>query len=167
MRHSYSMTIIIVWFSNLPWSRSYKLDLPGAGCFALVRKVNRVRNIKGQPPDTLPSLMQSKLRTIGGSRLTLCDSGPSTSASWPTRPNSTAPTANSKAPSSPETNAEDGWSVHDFPSGFRIWQENQHACLQVNGPTGDGRRDEDVTSKRQCDVIDLTNEDSSSDEEEL
>jgi len=73
----------------------------------------------------------------------------------------------SKAPSSPETNAEEGWSARDFPSGFRIWQENQCACLQLDGPMGDGRRDEDVTSKRQCDVIDLTNEDSSSDDEEL
>jgi len=32
---------------------------------------------------------------------------------------------------------------------------------------GDGRRDKDVTSKERCDVIDLTNEDSSSDDEEL
>jgi len=32
---------------------------------------------------------------------------------------------------------------------------------------GDGRRDEDVTSKRECDVIDLTNKDSSSNDEEL
>ena len=31
---------------------------------------------------------------------------------------------------------------------------------------GDGRKDKDVTSKRECDVIDLTNEDSSSDDEE-
>ena len=89
------------------------------------------------------------------------------SASLPTRPNSIAPTESSKAPSSPETNAKDGWSARDFLSGFHIWQENQRACLQVDGPAGDGRRDEDVTSKRQCDVIDLTNEDSSSNDEEL
>ena len=31
---------------------------------------------------------------------------------------------------------------------------------------GDGRKDEDITSKGECDVIDLTNEDSSSDDEE-
>jgi len=31
---------------------------------------------------------------------------------------------------------------------------------------GDGRKDEDITSKRECDVIDLTNKDSSSDDEE-
>src|SRR6266403_5456716 len=129
--------------------------------------IGSTKPFKGQPPDTLPSLMRSRLRTIGGSRLTLSDSGASTSASSPTKPNSTTPTANSRAPSSPETNAEDGWSARDFPSGFRIWQENRCACLQLDKPTGDGRRDEDVTSKRQCDVIDLTNEGSSSDEEEL
>src|SRR6266446_1837121 len=129
--------------------------------------IGSMKPFKGQPLDTLPSLMRSRLRTIGGSRLTLCDSGPSTSVSLPTRHNSTAPMGSSKAPSSPKTNAKDGWSAHDFPSGFHIWQENRRTCLQVDGPTGDGRRDEDVTSKWQCDVIDLTNEDSSSDDEEL
>src|SRR6266403_1076718 len=129
--------------------------------------IGSMKPFKGQPPATLPSLMRSRLQTIGGSKLTLSDSGASTSASSHTRPSSTTLTANSRAPSSPETNAEDGWSACDFPSGFHIWQENRRACLQVNGPAGDGRRDKDVTSKRRCDVIDLTNEDSSSDEEEL
>src|SRR6266446_4641842 len=129
--------------------------------------IGSTKPFKGQPPDMLPSLMQSRLWTIGGLRLTLSDLGPSTSASSPTKPSSTALTANSRVQSSPETNAEDSWSARDFPSGFCIWQENCRACLQVDGPAGDGRRDEDVTSKRQCDVIDLTNKDSSSNEEEL
>src|SRR6266446_3252146 len=129
--------------------------------------IGSTKPFKGQPLDMLPSLMQSRLQMIGGSRLTLCDSGSSTSASSPTRRNSTAPMGSSKAPSSPKTNAEDSWSARDFPSRFRIWQENQRACLQIDEPAGDGRRDKDVTSKRQCDVIDLTNEDSSSDDEEL
>ncbi len=129
--------------------------------------IGSTRPFKGQPPDTLPSLAQSRLRMIGGSRLTLCDSGPSTSVSWPTRPNSTAPTANSKAPSSPETNAEAGLSAHVLPSGFCIWQENRSVCPPMPGLAGDGRRDEGVSSKGGCDVIDLTNEDSSSDDEEL
>src|SRR6266478_2553514 len=129
--------------------------------------IGSTKPFKGQPPDTLPSLMQSRLRTIGGSKLTLSALDSSTSASSPTKPNSTAPTVSLKAPSSPETNAEEGWSACDFPSGFHIWQENRRACLQLDGPAGDGRRDEDVTSKQRCDVIDLTNEDSSSDEEEL
>ncbi len=129
--------------------------------------IGSTKPFKGQPPDMLPSLMQSRLWTIGGSKLTLSALDSSMSASLPTKPNSTAPTASLKAPSLPETNAEEGWSVCDFLSGFRIWQENRCACLQLDGPVGDGRRDEDVTSKQQCDVIDLTNEDSSSNEEEL
>ncbi len=129
--------------------------------------IGSMKPFKGRPLDTLPSLMQSRLRTIGGSKLTLCTLGPSMSGLLPTRLSSTALTGSSKAPSSPETNAEDGWNARDFPSGFHIWQENRHACLQIDKPAGDGRRDEDVTSKRGCDVIDLTNEDSSSDDEEL
>src|SRR6266478_2532532 len=129
--------------------------------------IGSTKPFKGQPPAMLPSLMQSRLWTIGGSRLTLSNSGPSTSTSSLTRPSSTAPTANSKAPSSPETNAEDSWSARDFPSGFRIWQENHRTCLQIDGSAEGGRRDEGVTSKWQCDVIDLTNEDSSSNDEEL
>ena len=103
----------------------------------------------------------------GGLKPMSCDLGPSTSKSSPIRLSSITPMGSSKAPSSPETSAEEGWSACDFPSGFCIWQENQHACLLVNGPAGDGRKDEDVTSKGECDVIDLTNEDSSSDDEEL
>src|SRR6266403_4302075 len=129
--------------------------------------IGSTKPFKGQLLDTLPSLMQSKLRTIGGSKLTLCDLDSLTSGSSPTRPSSTVPMASSRAPSSPETNAEEGWSVQDFPSRFRIWQESRHACLQIDEPAGDERRDEDVTSKERCDVIDLTNEDSSSDDEEL
>src|SRR6266436_8541257 len=109
-----------------------------------------MKPFKGRPLDTLPSLMQSRLWMIGGSRLTLCDSEPSTSELSHTRPNSTTLTGSSKAPLSPETNAEDGWSAHDFPSGFHIWQESRRVCPLVDGPTGDGRKDEDVTSKGEC-----------------
>src|SRR6266403_3155282 len=129
--------------------------------------IGSTKPFKGQPPDTLPSLMQSRLWTIGGLRLTLSNLGPSMSMSSPTKPSSTALTANSRVQSLPKTNAKDSWSARDFPSGFRIWQENRCTCLQVDGPVGDGRRDEDITSKWQCDVIDLTNEDSSSNDEEL
>jgi len=34
-------------------------------------------------------------------------------------------------------------------------------------PVGDGRKDEDITSKGECDVIDLTIEGSSDDDKEL
>src|SRR6266478_262889 len=129
--------------------------------------IGSTKPFKGQPLPTLPSLMWSRLWTIGGLKLTLCDSESSTSASSHTRPSSTAPMADSKAQSSPETNAEDGWSVRYFPSGFHIWQESGRIGTLTDGPTGHGKRDEDVTSKGRCDVIDLTNEDSSSDDEEL
>jgi len=66
----------------------------------------------------------------------------------------------------PKTSAEEDWNAHDFPSGFRIWQESCRVCPPTGALEGDGRKDEDVTSKRECDVIDLTNEDSSSDDEE-
>ncbi len=52
-------------------------------------------------------------------------------------------------------------------NGFRIWRENRSECPLTPGPAGDGRRDEDVASKGGCDVIDLTNEGGSSDDEEL
>jgi len=128
--------------------------------------IGSTRPFKGQPLATLPSLMQSRLWTIGGSKLTLCSLELSTSASSPTRPNSTALMENSRAPSSPETNAEEGWNACDFPSRFCIWQESQHVCPPIGVLEGDGRRDEDVTSKRECDVIDLTNKGSSSNDGE-
>ncbi len=96
----------------------------------------------------------------------LCGLEVSMNVSSLTKPNSTTLTGSSKAPSSPETNAEEGWNVHDFLSRFHIWQENRCVCPPTGTLEGDGRRDEDVTSKRECDVIDLTNKDSSSDDEE-
>src|SRR6266403_5504990 len=125
--------------------------------------IGSMRPFKGQPLATLPSLMQSRLQMTGGSKPMLCGLEVSMSASSPTRPTLTTLTASSKAQSSPKTNAEAAWNVHNFPSGFRIWQESQPVCRLVGMLEGDGRRDGDVTSKGECDVIDLTNEDSSSD----
>ncbi len=86
--------------------------------------IGSTKPFKGRPLDTLPSLMRSRLQTIGGLKLTLCDSGPSTSMSSHTKPNSTALMESSRAPLLPKTNAKDGWSARDFPSGFHIWQES-------------------------------------------
>src|SRR6266436_7641887 len=122
---------------------------------------------KGPPLLTPPSSTPSKPPMTGGSKPTSCDSGPSTSASSPIRPSSTALTANSKAPSSPETSARVAWSAHVLPNGFHIWRESHSAWPPTSGLAGDGRTDEDVASKGGCDVIDLTNEGSSSDDEEL
>src|SRR6266478_4557401 len=125
------------------------------------------RPFKGPPPLTLPSLTPSKPPTTGGWKPMSCDSAPLTNASWPTRPSSTALTVSSKAPSSPATNVEAASSARVLANGFRIWQGSHNACPPTSGLAGDGRRDGDVASKGGCDVIDLTNEGSSSDDEEL
>ncbi len=135
-----------------------------------VKKLNdgRVAGYSTQDgPHDLPHVCEIRLRMTGGLKPMLCGLEVSTSASSPIRPNLTAPTASSKAQSLPKTNAEATWNVHNFPSGFRIWQESQPICQPTGTLEGDGRRDRDVTSKGGCDVIDLTNEDSSSDDEEL
>src|SRR6266478_9048902 len=130
-------------------------------------RTGSTKPFKGPPLLTPPSSTPSKPPMTGGSKPTSCDSGPSTSASWPTRPSSTALMASSKAPSSPETNVEANSSARVLPNGFRIWQESHSVCPPMPGLAGDGRRDEDIASKGGCHVIDLTNEDSSSDDEEL
>ncbi len=96
----------------------------------------------------------------------LCSIEISTSASSTTKPNLIAPTASSKVPSLPGTNAGVGLSACEFQTGFHIWQGSPCGCPPINALKGDGRKDEDVTSKRECDVIGLTNEDSSSNDEE-
>ncbi len=73
----------------------------------------------------------------------------------------------SRVPSLLMINVKAGWNVHDFQSRFHIWQENLCTCPPANTLTGDGRKDGDVTSKRECNVIDLTNEDSSGNDKEL
>src|SRR6266446_369565 len=130
-------------------------------------RTGSTRPFKGPPPLTRPSSTPFEPPTTGGSRPTSSDSGPSTNGSWPTRPNSTAPMASSREPSSPETNAEVAWSAHVLESGFCIWRGSHSACPPTPGLAGDGRRDEDIASKGERDVIDLTNEGSSSDDEEL
>src|SRR6266403_3728047 len=106
-----------------------------------------------------PSSTPSKPPTTGGLKPMSYDSEPSTSASWLIRPNSIALMANSKAPSSPETDVEADSNAHVLPNGFHIWRENHSACPPTSELVGDGRRDEGVASKGECDVIDLTNED--------
>ncbi len=59
-----------------------------------------------------------------------------------------------------------GWRRRDFPSGFRIWQPQFGPCPAFKSEEG-GRKDVDVHTKAGRDVIDLTNEDSLSDDEEL
>ncbi len=96
----------------------------------------------------------------------LCDIEISTSASSTTRPSSTAPTASSRAPSLPKTNAGVGLSVRKFQNGFHIWRGSPCRCPPINVLEEDGRKDRDVTSKGEHDVIDLTNKSSSDNDEE-
>ncbi len=128
--------------------------------------IGSMRPFKGQPLATLPSLMQSRAWMIGGSRPMLCDIEISTSASSTTRPSSTAPTASSRAPSLPKTNAGVGLSVRKFQNGFHIWRGSPCRCPPINVLEEDGRKDRDVTSKGEHDVIDLTNKSSSDNDEE-
>src|SRR6266478_5746137 len=154
----------------LTTSRTYARSMPPPSIQLTLQshcRTGSTRPFRGPPPLTPPSSTPSKPPTTGDSRPMSCDSGPSTSASSPTRPSSTAPTANSKPPSSPETSAGAVWSARVLESGFRIWRENCSECPPTPGLAGDGRRDEDVASKGGCDVIDLTNKGSSSDDEEL
>src|SRR6266481_1898584 len=129
--------------------------------------IGSTKPFRGPPPLMPPSSTLSKPPTTGDSRPMSCGSAPSMNASWPIRPSSTAPMASSKAPSSPATSVEAASSARVLANGFRIWQESRNTCPPTPGLAGDGRRDEDVASKRGCDVIDLTNEDGSSDDEEL
>ncbi len=129
--------------------------------------IGSTKPFKGQPLAILSSLMQSRAQTIGASKPMLCGTEISMNASSTTKPSLTTPTANSRVPSLLMINVKAGWSVHNFPNGFHIWWENPCACPPISVLGEDGRKDMDVTSKGECDVIDLTNEDSSSDDEEL
>src|SRR6266404_1161905 len=154
----------------LTTSRTYARSMPSPSTQLIPQShchTGSTRPFKGPPPPTPPSSTPSKPPTTGGWKPMSCDSGPSTSASSPTRPSSTALTANSRAPSSPENSARAVWSARVSESGFRIWRENRCACPPTPRLAGDGKRDEDVASKGGCNVIDLTNEESSSDDEEL
>ncbi len=82
------------------------------------------------------------------------------------KPNLTTLTVSSKVQSSPKTSAKAGSKTHDFPSRFHIWQGNPCTWPPTNTLVGDERKDKDITSKGEHDVIDLTNEDSSSDDKE-
>src|SRR6266478_763009 len=80
--------------------------------------IGSTRPFRGPPPLTLPSSTPSKQPTTGDSKPMSCASEPLTNASWPTRPNSTAPTESSKVPSLPATNVEAASNVRILASGF-------------------------------------------------
>ncbi len=79
---------------------------------------------------------------------------------------STPLTPSLQQPSPPDFSPLLSWKWHDFPSGFCIWQP-QFGSWPISPSEECGRKDVDVHTKAGCDVIDLTNEDSSSDDKEL
>ncbi len=128
--------------------------------------IGSTRPFKGWPLAMLPSLMQSRTQMTGVLKPMLCSIEISMSASSTTKPNSIALTVSSRVLSLPEINAGVGLNACKLRSGFCIWQENSCGCPPTSTLEGDGRKDEGVTSKRECDVIDLTNEGSSSNDKE-
>ncbi len=129
--------------------------------------IGSTKPFKGWPVPMLSSLMWLRAWTIGASKLTLCGIEILTNMSSTTKLSLTTSTVSSKAPSLPAISVRAGWNVHNFQSGFHIWQENPCTCPPTNVLTKGGRKDKDITSKGEHDVIDLTVKDSSSDDKEL
>src|SRR6266403_998801 len=102
--------------------------------------------------------------TTGGFTPKSSATASSTRTSSPSRPSSTSTTPPSPPPKTPNFSPLLGWKRRDFPSGFRIWQPQfgPHPAPESGEP---GRKDADIHTKAGCDVIDLTNEDSSGDDE--
>src|SRR6266403_377451 len=121
---------------------------------------------KGHPCNTKTSERLSTTSTTGDS------TSRSFATTSSTKPSSTIkPSLMSSTPSLPQLSHPDfnpllGWKRHDFPSRFCIWQRPLENCL-MPPPKEHGRRDADVHTKEGCDVIDLTNKDSSSNDKEL
>ncbi len=104
--------------------------------------------------------------TTGGSMPRCSATTNSTRTSSPSRPSSTSTMPPSPLPRMPNFSPLLSWRWHDFPSRFRIWQP-QFGPRPTSQSEEPGRKDTDVHTRAGCDVIDLTNEDSSSDDEEL
>src|SRR6266446_2604036 len=129
--------------------------------------IGSMKPFKGWLLATLSSLMQSRAQMIGASKLTLHSTEILTNTSSTTKPSLTTSTASSRAPSLPVISVRAGWNVCNFLNGFHIWWENPCICPPTNVLMRDGRKDRDITSKGEHDVIDLTIEDSSDDDKEL
>src|SRR6266403_3895546 len=125
-----------------------------------------IRPFKGQELITMSSKKWSKVLATGGFTLKLCSIKISTSRYSTTKPNSNSTTPICTQPKPLVPSVPPGWKEHDFCNRFCIWQA---PC--ANPPTSEltmaGRQDTDVLCKGEHDVIDLTVEDSSSNDEEL
>ncbi len=121
---------------------------------------------KGHPCNTRSFSRLFGTLTTGGFTPRSSTTANSMRVSSTTRPNLIPPTPSLPQPSPPDFSPLLSWKQRDFPSRFHIWQPlfGSHPMSPCKGP---GRRDMGVHTRVGCDVIDLTNEDSSSDDEEL
>src|SRR6266404_2174362 len=121
---------------------------------------------KGHPSSIKNSAGLYGTLTTGGFTPRSSATANSMKTSSPSRPSSTSTTPPSPPPRMPDFSPLLGWKRHDFPNGFHIWQPQfrPRPPSQCEEP---GRKDADVHTRAGHDVIDLTNEDSSSDDEEL
>src|SRR6266403_3862071 len=121
---------------------------------------------KGHPSNIKNSAGLYGTLTTGGFMPKSSATANSTRISSPSKPSSTSTMLPLPQPRTPNFSLLLGWKWHDFPSRFRIWQPQfrPHPTSQSKEP---GRRDMDVHTRAGCDVIDLTNEDSSSNDKEL
>src|SRR6266403_1086050 len=121
---------------------------------------------KGHPSSIKNSAGLYGTLTTGGFMPKSSATASSTKTSSPSRPSSTSTTLPSLLPRMPDFSPLLGWRRRDFPSRFRIWQPQFGPCPAPQSKEP-GRKDVDVHTKAGGDVIDLTNEDSSSNDEEL
>ncbi len=121
---------------------------------------------RGQPYSIKSSGGPYRTLTTGGFTPKSSDTANSTRTSCPSRPSSTSTMPPSPPPKMPDFSPLLGWKRRNFPNGFRIWQP-QFGPHPASKSEEAGRKDVDIHTKAGRDVIDLTNEDSSSDDEEL
>src|SRR6266404_104532 len=124
------------------------------------------RPFKGQPFSTKNSTGLYGTLMTGGFTPKSSATANSTRTSSPSRPSLTSTTPPSPLPRTPDFSPLLGWKRRNFPSGFCIWQP-QFRPRPTSQPEEPGRKDADIHTRAGCDVIDLTNEDSSSNDEEL
>ncbi len=124
------------------------------------------RPFKGHLSNTKSSVRLSRTLMTGGYMLKSSAITSSMKTSSPSRPSSTSTTPSLPQPKIPDFSLLLSWRWHNFPSGFHIWEPQFGPC--PTSPSEEcGRKDADIHTRAGCDVIDLTNEDSSSNDEEL
>src|SRR6266446_6068686 len=124
------------------------------------------RPFKGHLSNTKSSTRLFGTLTTGGFTPKSSTTASLTRTSSLSRPSLTSTTPPLLQPKIPNFSPLLGWRRCDFPIRFHIWQPQFGPCPTSQSEER-GRKDADVHTRVGCDVIDLTNEDSSSDDEEL